>query len=163
MANPTKHLSNQIIVQASPAEVFSRLDDMTEIGKHMTESSMPLMGSKLKFAILSPNETDIGATYRYYGKIMGLTLDITEVVRRYKLNEEKFWETIGEPKIIIMSHYVLGFQLKPTTGGTQATFSIDYEIPQRGLGKVLGILLSNWYAHWCLRMMLDRVNKVNLN
>lgn len=160
MTNPTKHLSSQIVVQATPAEVFGRLDDMHEIGKHMTESSMPLMGSKLKFEILSPNVTDVGATYRYYGKIMGLTLDITEVVRRYILNEEKFWETIGEPKIIIMSHYVLGFLLKPVNGGTQATFSIDYEIPAHGLGRVLGMFLSNWYAHWCLRMMLDRVNKV---
>lgn len=163
MNNPTKHLSSQTIVQASPTEVFGCLDDMHEIGKHMTESSMPLMGSKLKFEILSPNVTDIGATYRYYGKIMGLPLDITEVVRSYKMNEEKYWETIGEPKIIIMSHYVLGFQLQPTAGGTQATFVIDYEIPQHGLSKILGLLLSNWYAHWCLRMMLDRVKKVNLN
>jgi hypothetical protein len=53
------------------------MDDFSKTGMHMSESSMMMMGSKLKlwnnFLQIPPA---IGAKYRWYGKMMGMTIDL---------------------------------------------------------------------------------------
>jgi len=58
----------------APAEsVFGYVDDIRNVGWHMTErSSMAMMGSCMKLEILSDQPTGLGATYRYSGTMMGL-------------------------------------------------------------------------------------------
>jgi hypothetical protein len=76
-------------IRASAESVFGYVDDIRNVGWHMTErSSMAMMGSKLKLEILSGQPTGLGATYRYSGKMMGLSLDVSESVTKYVPNRE---------------------------------------------------------------------------
>jgi hypothetical protein len=40
-------------------------------------------GSKLELEIVTPKPTGVGAAWRYSGRVMGLTIDLTETVTKY--------------------------------------------------------------------------------
>lgn len=142
-------------IQAPAEEVFAHIDDIRNVGWHMTEqSSMAMMGSKLKVGVLSREPTGLGATYRYSGKILGLTLDFSESVTKYVPNREKVWHTIGEPRLLIMSSYEMRLAVEPLQPpSSRLTVSIAYELPRSGFWRFMGTLLAGWYSRWCLRRM----------
>ena len=141
---------------AKPAEtVFAFIDDIRNVGSHMSEqSSMAMMGSKLKLEVLSARPTGLGATYRYSGKVMGLTLDFTESVTKYVPNREKVWHTTGSPRLLIMSSYEMRLAVESLSPSTsRLTISIAYELPSGWFWWSVGNLLAGWYSRWCLRRM----------
>ncbi|MBI2125811.1 MAG: SRPBCC family protein [Thaumarchaeota archaeon] len=147
-----EHAQKVIEIRASPEEVFAFMDDIQNVGWHMEgQRSMPLMGGKLDLERLSTNATGEGATYRWYGKILGMKVDFSEVVSKWVEGREKVWHTIGDPKIIIMSNYEMRLTLSPTDVGTKVIFEIDYDLPNTWYGKIIGNLLASRYAEWCLR------------
>jgi hypothetical protein len=135
--------------------VFKCLDDLGVTGMHMTESSMAMMGTKLDLNFLTENHSGPGSRYRWTGKIVGMTMDFTVEVTRWVENQEKIWETIGTPKLIIYSWYRMQLRLLSTSNGTQAELSISYEKPKGWLNRLLSFLLADWYCKWCLRHMLE--------
>jgi len=98
-----KTKSKSIIINSSPEIVFQQMDDFSKTGMHMTKRSMMMLGSKLKLEKLSANATGVGASYRWYGKMMGMKMDFSETVTKWRVPLLKEWETVGEAKIIIMS------------------------------------------------------------
>ena len=141
----------------APAEtVFAYIDDIRNVGWHMTErSSMAMMGSKLKLEILSEQPTGLGATYRYSGKMMGLSLDFSESVTKYAPNREKIWRTIGEPRLLIISSYEMRLAVEPlSASSSRLTISIAYDLPRSPLWRLIGRLLAGPYSRWCLRQMV---------
>jgi len=150
-----KTVSETVEIQAPAHEVFAHIDDIRNVGWHMTEqSSMAMMGSKLKLEVRSEQRTGLGATYRYSGKMMGLTLDFSESVTKYVPNREKVWRTIGEPRLLIMSSYEMRLAVEPQPpSSSRLTISIAYELPRSWCWRFVGILLAGWYSRWCLRRM----------
>ena len=61
-----KTKSKSIIINSSPEIVFQQMDDFSKTGMHMNESSMMMMGSKLKLEQLSKNSSGVGAKYRWH-------------------------------------------------------------------------------------------------
>jgi len=57
-------------VNISPEVVFSHLDDIKNVGQHMSERSMALMGNKLELSILDGRE-GVVAFMRGKGKSSG--------------------------------------------------------------------------------------------
>ncbi len=152
--------SKSILIHSTPAKVFAQLDDFSKTGMHMTESSMMMMGSKLKLQQLSTNDTTgVGASYRWYGKMMGMTMDFSETVTKWEQNILKEWETVGEAKIIIMSWYRMWFEISPTENGTLAKISISYLPPKEWYYKILSFFFATWYCNWCLNNMLNDTKK----
>ena len=151
--------SKSILIHSTPAKVFAQLDDFSKTGMHMTESSMMMMGSKLKLQQLSTNDTGVGASYRWYGKMMGMTMDFSETVTKWEQNILKEWETVGEAKIIIMSWYRMWFEISPTENGTLAKISISYLPPKEWYYKILSFFFATWYCNWCLNNMLNDTKK----
>jgi uncharacterized membrane protein len=97
-------VTETVDIQAPAETVFAYVDDVRNVGWHMTErSSMAMMGSRLKLEILSEHPSGLGATYRYSGTMMGLSLDFSESVTKYAPNREKVWRTIGGPRLLIIS------------------------------------------------------------
>ena len=131
------------------------MDDFSKTGMHMSESSLMMLGSKLKLAHLSTNPTGVGAIYRWYGKIMGMTIDFNETVIKWQPPCLKVWETISEAKIIIMSWYRMWFETRPSDNGTITKLSISYLPPKEWYCKILSFLFANWYCNWCLNNMLN--------
>jgi hypothetical protein len=149
------HLSQAIRIAASPQAVFDHVDDIHNTGWHMEKSSMPMMGSRMNVEVLSKNRTGLGATYRWTGKVLGMTLDFTETVVKWVKNKERVWRTIGDAKIIIMANYEMAFLIKPVDAGSELTVQIRYELPRDLFGRLLGLLLANWYSKWCLANMTN--------
>ena len=156
-----KTKSKIIIIKSSPEEVFAQMDDFSKTGMHMSESSMMMMGSKLKLEQLSSNSTEVGATYRWYGKMMGMTIDFSEAVTKWQPPVLKEWEIIGEAKIIIMSWYRMWFEIVSSESGTMAKISISYLPPKEWYFKILSFFFVKWYCNWCLNNMLIDT-KINL-
>ena len=151
--------SKSILIHSTPAKVFAQMDDFSKTGMHMTESSMMMMGSKLTLKQLSTDGTGIGASYRWYGKMMGMTMDFSETVTKWEQNILKEWETVGEAKIIIMSWYRMWFEISPTENGTLAKISISYLPPKEWYYKILSFFFATWYCNWCLNNMLNDTKK----
>ena len=151
--------SKSILIHSTPAKVFAQMDDFSKTGMHMTESSMMMMGSKLTLEQLSTNATGVGASYRWYGKMMGMTMDFSETVTKWVQDKLKEWEIIGDAKIIIMSWYRMWFEISSTENGTLATISISYLPPKEWYYKILSFLFANWYCNWCLNNMLNDTKK----
>ncbi len=157
-----KTVSETVEIQAPAQEVFAHIDDIRNVGWHMTEqSSMAMMGSKLTVEVLSEQKTGLGATYRYSGTIMGLTLDFSESVTKYVANREKVWRTIGEPRLLIMASYEMRLSIEPQPpSSSRLTISIAYELPRSQFWRFLGILLAGWYSRWCLQRMCRDTKRV---
>ena len=154
-----KTYSKEIIIQSRPEKVFNQMDDFSKTGMHMSESSMMMMGSKLNLQQLSSHATGIGAKYRWYGKMMGMTIDFEEAVTKWEPPTLKEWETIGEAKIIIMSWYRMWFEIAPSANNTMATLSISYLPPKQWYLKILSFLFARMYCNWCLNNMLNDTKK----
>jgi hypothetical protein len=141
----------------APAEhVFAYVDDIRNVGWHMTErSSMAMMGSRLTLEILSAQPTGLGATYRYSGTMMGLSVDFSESVTRYIPNREKIWHTIGEPRLLIIASYEMRLAVEPlSASSSRLTISIAYGLPRSPLWRLIGRVLAGPYSRWCLRQMV---------
>lgn len=154
-----KTKSKSILIHSTPEKVFQQMDDFSKTGMHMSESSMMMMGSKLNLEQLSQNSTGVGAKYRWYGKMMGMTIDFSETVTKWQLPILKEWETVGEAKIIIMSWYQMWFEISPAKNGTNAKLSISYLPPKQWYYKILSFLFANMYCNWCLNNMLNDSKK----
>jgi hypothetical protein len=155
-----KCLKKEIFINASVSQVFQFMDDLAKTGMHMSERSMMMMGSKLKIEHLPSPEKGMGAIFRWSGKMMGLPIDFTETVTIWKENEEKVWETIGSPQMIILGWYQMRLTTEPSEKGTLASMEIQYTPPKGFFYKLLSAVFARWYADWCLGKMLgDTKNK----
>jgi hypothetical protein len=154
-----KTKSKSILIHSTPEKVFSQMDDFSKTGMHMSESSMMMMGSKLNLEQHSKMPTGVGAKYRWYGKMLGMTIDLYETVTKWQPPKLKEWETIGEAKIIIMSWYRMWFEISPAENGTIAKLSISYLPPKQWFYKILSFFFAGWYCNWCLNNMLNDTKK----
>lgn len=154
-----KTISRSTLVHSTPEKVFIEMDDFSKTGMHMTENSMMMMGNKLTLEQLSENAYGIDSKYRWYGKMMGITMDFSEVVTKWEASKLKEWETFGEAKMIIMSWYKMRFEVTPDENGTLAKISISYLPPREWYNKILSFLFANMYCYWCLNNMLNDSKK----
>lgn len=151
----TIHLSQSIMIHATPEKVFAYMDDIHNTGWHMEKTSMPLMGGKMSVEILSKQRSGLGSTFRWTGRVLGLTIDFTETVVRWVANEERVWRTVGDPRILIIGNYEMRFFTKQVLQGTQLTVEIDYELPKPLFWNFMGRLLASSYSRWCLTNMCN--------
>ena len=146
-------------ILAPPERVFEYMDDIRNVGWHMSgESAMPMMGSRLELEVVV-DRNGIGATYRWKGSFVGMAIDITETVTKWAQSREKTWQTVGKPKMIVMAGYVMHLLLTPTQKGTSVLFETEYSLPKTPWGWVIGTLLARWYATWCLKRACEDAKK----
>ena len=150
-----KTKTKNIFIHSTPEKVFAQMDDFSRTGMHMGENSMMMMASKLKLEQLATNATGVGASYRWYGKMMGMTIDFSETVTKWRPDKFKEWETTREAKIIIMSWYRMWFEINPAEKGTIVKLAISYLPPKGWFYKILSFLFVKWYCNWCLNSMLN--------
>jgi len=140
--------------------IFPVLDDLGVTGTHMTTSSAMMMGSKLKLEYLTPHRTGLNSSYRWRGKMMGVTMDFTVKVVKWEWAKEKVWETIGTPRLIIYSWYKMTLRLDRREHGTDTVLSISYRRPFGVLNRLLCFFFADWYCRWCLRKMLGDAKQI---
>lgn len=115
---------------------------------------MMTAGMRMSITTDEGNGRRIGSHIMLQGRMLGLALGVDEVVDEYQPPVRKAWTTVGEPRLLVVGSYRMGFELAPATGGSTLRVFIDYDLPRGRFGRLLGRMLGAVYARWCVRMML---------
>lgn len=151
-----RHYEREMIIQGSQEEVFAFMDDIRNTGKHMTESSGAMAGSKLSIEWLSNHKTGLGTKYRWRGKVVGMKMDFTVEVSKWIEGKQKVWGTVGDAKMIVIDWFEMDLIMTPEKDGkSNAKLGINYT-KHRG---AWGFLLGKWYSKWCVKSMLKDTKK----
>ena len=65
----------------------------------------------------------------------------------------KTWETRGEPRLLVIGPYRMGFTIVPRGDRSHLVVFIDYRLPPHGFAHALALLFGGAYAAWCTRRM----------
>jgi hypothetical protein len=88
------------------------------------------------------------------GRAFGLRLNLDEVVTTRQPPLTKTWQTVGEPRLLVIGPNRMGFTLTPGGTAVGLRVAIDYELPTKGLSWLRGRLFGRAYATWCTRRMV---------
>ena len=149
MARTYRHrFETTIEVNTTPEALFEELDDHERLSAHMMKSSAMMAGSKMDIGFDEGGGRAIGSKIRMSGRMLGWQLDLEEVVTERESPRRKTWETIGEPRLLVIGAYRMGFEIEPSGSGSMLTVFIEYDdapAPWTRLSRVLGPV----YARWC--------------
>ena len=147
------HSEHRVFVDAPADAVFAHLDDHARLSAHMTRRSWMMAGSRMTLQLDPDQGHAVGSAICLSGRVLGFRLGLAEVVTERRPPLYKAWETVGEPRLLVIGPYRMGFEIVPEGGASWLTVFIDYAIPGSGLGRWIGRLLGPWYARWCTRRM----------
>jgi len=151
-----RHFERTMVINGKPEDVFAFMDDIRNTGKHMTESSGAMAGSKLKIEWLSDHKTGLGTKYRWKGKVVGMKMDFTVEVNKWIEGKEKVWGTVGDAKMIVIDWFEMNLIMTPEKDGKSNAKLGIYYTKHKGLW---GFLLGKWYSKWCVKSMLKDTKK----
>jgi hypothetical protein len=148
------HFETTVHVAAPPPALFDELDDQERLSAHMMKSSAMMAGSSMGFEFDERRGRAVGSRMRLFGRMLGLSLEVIEVVTERDLPRRKAWETIGKPRLLVIGSYQMGFDIEPDGGGSHLRVFIDYDDPT-GSWRIAGKLFGGIYARWCARNMAE--------
>ena len=155
MADPfEKHFTASVEVDAGINELFAYLDNPARLSTHMTRSSWMMGGGTMQISTDEGAGARVGSRIRLSGKAFGLSLFVDEAVAQREPPLLKTWQTLGEPNLLVIGSYRMGFRLANATPRAKLQVFIDYDLPRKGFARVLGWLLARIYASWCVKSML---------
>lgn len=147
------HHRSEVQVAVEPLRLFYWLDDPRRLASHMERPSLMTAGSSMQFETDSGLGQVVGSHIRMFGRVLGIQLALDEIVTLREPPFRKSWKTVGEPRLLVIGAYRMGFVISPTPSGSRLDVFIDYRLPARGLSRGLGQLLGSAYARWCTRRM----------
>ena len=90
----------------------------------------------------------VGSHVTTRGSMIGVTLELEEVVVQREPPLRKAWEALRVP-LAVIERYRVGFELTPHGGSCTLRVFMDYELPdgeQRWLGRLLGPFCARRYV-----------------
>ncbi|THK39177.1 SRPBCC family protein [Ensifer sp. MPMI2T] len=146
--------------RASAETIFDYLDDPTRLGSHMQKSSMMMLGGRMSYEFDEARGRAVGSLVRMEGKVLGLRLSVEEVIVERHPPRRKTWETLGQPNLLVVGGYRMGFEIAASGQFCRLRVFIDYDYPNSVAGRMLGALFGPIYARWCVnRMAKDAIAK----
>jgi hypothetical protein len=149
------HHHTEVLLAVDAARLFAHLDDHRRLAGHMERPSLMTAGASMRIETDDRHGQAVGSVIRMSGRILGLHLSVDEAVTRWDPPNEKVWETIGEPRLLVMGAYRMGFAISPLDRSSRLVVFIDYRLPATGIARGLGWLLGRAYAAWCTRRMAN--------
>lgn len=146
------HFESRTLLDATPEQAFAWLDDFRALSAHMEKRSPMMLGSHVSIAIDSLGGREVGSKVRMDGRVLGLALSLEEVVLEREPPARKAWQTCAAT-LLVIGNYRLGFEIASAGGKSALRVFIDYELPSRWPGSLLGRLLGRRYAQWCTETM----------
>src|SRR5512134_3297522 len=143
------------LVPAPADKVFAHIDDHSRLSSHMSESSWMMGGGRMEIELDDGRGQKLGSRIRLAGKVFGIELSVEEVVTERNPPHHKVWETTGSPKLLVIGHYRMGFELSPRGKDSMLRVFIEYELPPGPAARWLGRVFGGSYASWCTRRMVD--------
>lgn len=159
----SRHEESSEIIMASPEQVFLHLDDQTRLSAHMSKRSWKMGWGKMETRLDEQRGKTVGSHIVLSGRVFGIRLHLDEVVTRREPPHQKTWETVGEPRLLVIGRYRMGFSLQSHDAkASELRVDIDYDLPRRDIAAVLGRFFGRSYAKWCTRrMVLDTQHAFN--
>jgi hypothetical protein len=151
----TDHEETEGFVRACVEDVFAHLDDQRRLSAHMTKRSWKMGWGKMEVRLDAAGGKAIGSHIVLDGRVFGIYLYLDEIVTDHQPPRCKRWRTVGEPHLLVIGQYTMGFDISETPNGSQLRVFIDYELPTRGVAKIFGRLFGRMYAKWCTRQMVQ--------
>jgi hypothetical protein len=142
-------------VRAAPGKLFDHLDDQARLGAHMEKPSMMMMGGRMTYEFDEAKGRAVGSVIKMGGSVLGVRLFIEEVVTERDPPRRKVWETRGQPSILIIGSYRMGFEIAPSGERSRLRVFIEYDDPPSRVGRILGGVSAPMYARWCVRRMAE--------
>ena len=143
------------VVPVSMDRLFARIDDHARLSSHMSESSWMMGGGRMEVELDADRGKKIGSRIRLGGRVFGIELSVEEVVTEHDPPRRKVWETTGSPRLLVIGHYRMGFELSPRGGNSALRVFIEYALPAQAPARWLGRLFGSYYARWCTQRMVD--------
>lgn len=147
------HYEESAFILATPEDIFNYVDDHTRFSSHMNKSSWMMGGGSMNTQVDEGKGQRVGSHIRMSGKVFGINLSLDESVTLHEPPYAKTWETVGEPKLLVIGHYIMGIEIKPKDKQSIFKVYIDYDLPLTN--SWLGRLFGGVYAKWCVRQMLS--------
>ena len=141
------------IVSATADALFRHLDDHKRLASHMSQSSWMMAGSMMDIELDAAKGQAEGSHIRLRGRVAGISISVDEVVTEHEPPLRKVWETMGVPKLLVIGHYKMGFEITPQGTSSLLHVFINYDLPEASLPRLLGHLLGGFYARWCTESM----------
>lgn len=151
------HHRSEVDVNADAHRLFVHLDDHRRLSAHMEKPSLMMAGATMQMEMDAQQGRAIGSLIRVTGHGLGVKLFVEEVVTERVPSLRKTLETRGEPKLLVIGSYRMGFIISPHGNRSHLVVFIDYQIPPRGFAHLLGRLFSRTYAAWCTQRMANDV------
>jgi hypothetical protein len=139
--------------------VFAFLDDHARLAAHMSKSSWMMAGSHMDVAIDEEGGRVPGSHIRMHGTLLGLRLVLDEVVMEYLRPERKVWQTVGTPRLLVIGHYRMGFEIAANGDSCTLRMFIDYTLPTAWPARWLSRMFGGFYARWCTESMANGAAK----
>jgi len=156
MATTLHHYERSARVRAPADKLFALLDDHERLAAHMTQSSWKMGGARMKIEYDNARGRSVGSHIRLAGRIFGIDLSLDEVVTERNPPRRKIWETTGTPKLLVIGHYRMGFEITGQDGDDSALrVFIDYALPDAPPARWFGCLFGRFYARWCTQRMAN--------
>ena len=149
------HYESRRHVSAPASVVFAHLDDHNRLSSHMSRSSWMMAGSRMDVSVDAAKGKAVGSHIQLDGRVLGIALDVDEVVTVHEPPHCKVWETTATPRLLVIGAYRMGYEIMPDGVASDLRVFIDYALPETGLAKWLGRLFGRFYARWCTEMMAD--------
>jgi polyketide cyclase/dehydrase/lipid transport protein len=150
------HTESRGLVAAAADRVFAHLDDHTRLAAHMTKRSWMMVGSRMALQLDAAGGRAIGSHIRLAGRVLGVRLEVDEVVIERDVPSRKVWATVDTPRLVVVGPYRMGFSIEPAADGrVSLTVFLDYGPPTQRLSRLIGWRLGHAYARWCTRRMVE--------
>jgi hypothetical protein len=150
-----RHREFTAFIPASAADVFEHVDDHARLSSHMNNSSWVMGGGRMEIGSDAHHGVTVGSRIRMTGRVLGIRLSVEEDVIERNPPFRKVWETVGRPRLLVIGHYRMGFDITPRYEGCLLRVFIDYALPEHPPARWLARLLGSWYARWCVRRMVE--------
>jgi len=119
----------------------------------MSGSSWMMAGSRMALELDASQGRAVGAAIRMGGRVLGIALSLDEIVTERNPPRRKVWETTGTPKLLVIGHYRMGFDLTPQGNSSLLRVFIDWALPETRPARWLGRAFGGLYARWCTKRM----------
>lgn len=150
-----RRFTTAVTVPAPATDVFALVDDHARLSAHMSRRSWAMGGGSMTVETDAAGGRAVGSRLKLHGIVFGLRLFVEEAVVERTPPRRKAWETVGEPRLLVIGRYRMGFDIEPLGASSRLTVFIDYDPPAGRTSRWLGALFGRGYAKWCTARMAN--------
>lgn len=155
------HHRSEVDIGTDAHNLFALLDDHRRLAGHMEKPSLMMAGATMRVETDALKGQAVGSVIRVTGRVLGVNLAVAEVVTDRVPPLRKTWETRGEPRLLVIGSYRMGFTISPEGDHSRLVVFIDYELPPRGFAHGLGLIFGRAYAAWCTRRVASDAGAIS--